>query len=145
MLKYFIRCPSCRKPSQLPDVGVTDLPNAFLINSLLDVQVKLKRQSSHEVNCNMECEVHHDLLRVYCETCEQLICRDCTVSQPHLNHKYELVVECYQGHCQEIETNLTTVKKKVADINAAMTTCPHWNVILCKFIMTYVNTDFLES
>ena len=68
----------------------------------------------------MQCEVHKDSLRVYCETCQDLICRDCTVSL-HQNHKYKLIAECYPDHQQEIEANLTTVKDKVADINTAVT------------------------
>ena len=69
----------------------------------------------------MECEIHHDPLKVYCETCQELICRDCTISQRHQNHKYKLVIECYPDHHQEIEANLTTVKRKVADTNTALT------------------------
>ena len=69
----------------------------------------------------MECQIHHDPLKVYCETCEELICRDCTISQYHQNHKYKLVAECYPDHHQEIEAHLTTVKMKVADISTAVT------------------------
>ena len=67
----------------------------------------------------MQCEVHEDSLRVYCETCRDLICH-CALSL-HQNHKYKLVTECYPDHHQEIEANLTTVKNKVADINTAVT------------------------
>ena len=115
---YFISCPSCRKPTQLPHIGATDLPNAFLINSLLELKDKLKK-SSCEVN--MKCEIHHDPLKVYCETCEELICRDCTISQYHQNHKCTLVAECYLDHQQKIEAHLTAVKTKVADISTAVT------------------------
>ena len=69
----------------------------------------------------MKCEIHDDLLKVYCETCEELICRDCTISQHHKNYQYKLVAECYPDHHQEIEAHLTTVKKKIADINVAVT------------------------
>ena len=68
----------------------------------------------------MECEIHHNPLKVYCETCQELICRICTISQRHQNHKYKLVIECYPDHHQEIEANLTTVKTKEADINTAL-------------------------
>ena len=68
----------------------------------------------------MVCEFHHDPLKVYCETCEELICRDCTISQCHQNHKHKLVTECYPDHYEEIEVNLTRVKEKVADINTAV-------------------------
>ena len=70
---------------------------------------------------NTKCEIHDDPLKVYCETCEELICRDCTISQHHKHHQYKLVAECYPDHHQEIEDHLTTVKTKVADINVAVT------------------------
>ena len=70
---------------------------------------------------NMKCNDHNKSFKVYCETCHQLICRDCTISQRHQNHKYKLVTECYPHHHQEIEADLTIVKRKVADINTAVT------------------------
>ena len=69
----------------------------------------------------MKCNDHNKSFKVYCETCQQLICRDCTISQRHRNHKYKLVTECYPDHHQEIEADLTTVKRKVADVNTAVT------------------------
>ena len=69
----------------------------------------------------MKCNDHNKSFKVYCETCQELICRDCTISQRHQNHKYKLVTECYPDHHQEIEADLTTVKRKVADVNTAVT------------------------
>ena len=69
----------------------------------------------------MKCNDHNKSFKVYCETCQELICRDCTISQRHQNHKYKLVTECYPDHHQEIEADLTTVKRKVADLNTAVT------------------------
>ena len=97
-------------------MGATDLPAAFLINNLLQLQEKMK-QALYDVGC----ELHHDLLKLYCETCQELICRDCAVSKQHRNHEYKLITECYPDHHQEIETNLLIVKTKVADINTALT------------------------
>ena len=69
----------------------------------------------------MKCNDHNKSFKVYCETCQQLICRDCTISQRHQTHKYKLVTECYPDHHQEIEADLTIVKRKVADVNTAVT------------------------
>ena len=41
-------------------------------------------------------------------------------SMCHHNHLYKLVTECYPDHRQEIEANLTAVKKKITEINAAV-------------------------
>ena len=67
------------------------------------------------------CDNHNEPIKVYCETCQQLICRDCTISERHQNHKYKLVTESYPKHHQEIEADLTIVKRKVADVNTAVT------------------------
>ena len=69
----------------------------------------------------MKCNDHNEPIKVYCETCQELICRDCTVSKRHRNHDYNLVTESYPKHHQEIEADLTKVKTKVANINTAMT------------------------
>ena len=69
---------------------------------------------------NIECDIHHDPLKVYCDTCEELICRDCTVTKQHRNHDYNLITESYPKHHQEIEASLTRVKRKVADTNTAL-------------------------
>ena len=69
----------------------------------------------------MKCNDHNEPIKVYCETCQELICRDCTVSKRHRNHDYNLVTESYPKHHQEIEADLTKVKTKVADINTAVT------------------------
>ena len=69
----------------------------------------------------MKCNDHNKSFKVYCETCQELICRDCTVSKRHRNHDYNLVTESYPKHNQEIEADLTIVKTKVADVNTAVT------------------------
>ena len=69
----------------------------------------------------MKCNDHNEPIKVYCETCQQLICRDCTVSKRHRNHDYNLVTESYPKHHQVIEADLTKVKTKVADVNTAVT------------------------
>ena len=70
---------------------------------------------------NRKCNDHNEPIKVYCETCQELICRDCTVSKRHRNHDYNLVTESYPKHHQEIEADLTKVKTKVANINTAVT------------------------
>ena len=70
---------------------------------------------------NTKCNDHNEPIKVYCETCQELICRDCTVSKRHRNHDYNLVTESYPKHHQEIEADLMKVKTKVADVNIAVT------------------------
>ena len=67
------------------------------------------------------CPKHNDTLKVYCETCRQVICRDCTFSKEHKTHNFELISECYPKHRQQIEASLDQVKHKMADLNTAVT------------------------
>ena len=69
----------------------------------------------------MKCNDHNEPIKVYCETCQELICRDCVFTKRHQNHDYNLITESYPKHHQEIEADLTTVKRKVADVNIAVT------------------------
>ena len=67
------------------------------------------------------CSKHNDTLKLYCETCRQVICRDCTFSKEHKTHNFELISECYPKHRQQIEADLDQVKHKMADLNTAVT------------------------
>ena len=69
----------------------------------------------------MKCNDHNEPIKVYCETCQELICLYCAVSKQHRNHDYNLITESYPKHHQEIEADLTKVKTKVIDINTAVT------------------------
>ena len=42
-----IRCPTCRKPTHLPEGGTEQLPTAFLINNLLELQTRLQNKTEH--------------------------------------------------------------------------------------------------
>ena len=55
---------------------------------------------------------HDEPLKIYCETCDTVICRDCTV-RTHKDHEYDLVSASYTKHCQELEHSLNPVKGKI--------------------------------
>ena len=109
-------CPECLKAHNKWQAFST-----HEVINVQDVAVNTSKLLPLNKDRNMKCNDHKKSLKVYCETCQELICRDCTISQRHQNHKYKLVTECYPDHHQEIEANLTTVKNKVADINTAVT------------------------
>ena len=58
---------------------------------------------------------------MYCETCTQVICCECTIRTEHKTHDYHLIEECFPKHRQQIYDNLETVKHKIANINTAVT------------------------
>ena len=55
---------------------------------------------------------HDEPLKIFCETCDSVICRDCTV-RTHKDHEYDLVSASYTKHCQELEHSLNPVKGKI--------------------------------
>ena len=103
----------------LPEGGANCLPNDFKINSLLELRKKLKIRKSTQ----MACPKHNDPLRVYCETCQKVICRDCTISDEHNKHHLtcKLISDCYPKHHQQIQDDLDLLKNKTVDINKALT------------------------
>ena len=67
------------------------------------------------------CPEHNDPLKVYCDTCQTVICRDCTISTEHSKHRFELITECYPKHYQQIKANLDLIRYKTDDMHAAVT------------------------
>ena len=63
----------------------------------------------------LTCSTHHKPLEIFCETCDTVICRDCTV-RIHKDHEYDLVNDSYIKHCQELETCLEPVKEKMEEL-----------------------------
>ena len=103
----------------LPEGGANRLPSDFKINSLLELRKELTiRKSTHKT-----CPKHNDPLKVYCETCCKVICRDCTISEEHNKHHLscKLISDCYPKHHQNIQEELDLLKHKTADINTAVT------------------------
>ena len=60
----------------------------------------------------LTCSTHDKKLKLFCETCDSVICRDCTV-RTHKDHEYDLVSASYTKHCQELEHSLNPVKGKI--------------------------------
>ena len=178
--KYFIKCPTCRTSTELPEpTGPAAFPVAFHINSLKEVYSLMKKvtepqqvtcdvctvanangyckvcnlflcQSCHDTHKKfgaftnhqltsldevatsasqlihgkrkktMNCSKHDRSFKIFCETCEELICRYCSVGD-HKNHDCTPIKDSYDKHCQELETSLNPVKKLMDDIVNALT------------------------
>uniref|UniRef100_A0A1X7T4G2 B box-type domain-containing protein n=1 Tax=Amphimedon queenslandica TaxID=400682 RepID=A0A1X7T4G2_AMPQE len=58
-------------------------------------------------------------MKLYCETCDSVICRDCTV-RTHKDHEYDLVSASYTKHCQELEGSLNPVKGKIEGLKKVL-------------------------
>ena len=69
----------------------------------------------------MNCSSHDKPLEIYCETCHDLICHNCTV-RIHKGHEYDLVQDTYDKHRQIIESSLEPVKEQIVVVTEAVTT-----------------------
>ena len=69
----------------------------------------------------MNCSSHDQPLKIYCETCDDLICSDCTV-RIHKGHEYDLVNDTYDEHRQTIESSLEPVREQIVVVTEAVTT-----------------------
>ena len=113
--KYYIKCPTCRTSTELPEpTGPAAFPVAFQINNLKEVYSLMKQEKA------MNCSKHDDPLRIFCETCEKVICRDCTIGD-HRNHNCTPIKDIYDKHHKELETSLNPVKKMMDNIVNVLT------------------------
>ena len=101
----------------LPEGGANLLPTDFKINSLLELREKMNIKRSTQITCSK----HNDPLKIYCLTCSKVICRDCTFSEAHSKHQFELISEHYPRHLLQIQADLDLLKHKTADVNTAVT------------------------
>ena len=56
---------------------------------------------------------------LYCETCEELICRDCIV-RVHRDHQYDLITDAYPKHKNVITDYLQPVEQQLEVVNEAI-------------------------
>ena len=86
---------------------------------MLELRQKL-HTSKQEAAASTICLKHNDPLKVYCETCHQVICRDCTVSKEHKTHDNHLISECYPKHHQQLQEGLVQIKQEMTNIDVAV-------------------------
>lgn len=134
-----ISCPECRTVIQVPDVN--NLPTAFHINRLKEVYKEME-DSSEQADKLPYCRKHHNQsLALYCETCEELTCRDCVLAdQQHTGHKYgynvaladkyrkmtlEMLkpVQQFQEELSHALGHVSKVKTDITESQAAMGEC----------------------
>ena len=68
------------------------------------------------------CSLHKGKeLEIYCETCEELICHNCTVMKHcRPEHKYSLVDDTFDQHKTEIVMSQEPIDKQVGIVNKAL-------------------------
>jgi len=66
------RCPICRELITIPRGGVQALPPSFLVNQLLDLMARQRREVIPK------CSTHPNQELLFCETCDSVFCSTCT-------------------------------------------------------------------
>ena len=68
----------------------------------------------------MKCSKHpSEELKIYCETCSELICRDCTV-KAHRDHQFDLVGDCFTKNRDAIVASLQPIKQQLDIVSQAV-------------------------
>ena len=108
----------------------------FLCQECIDVHKKWAPIADHKITSldevatsafkllpvkkEMKCSTHNKRLKIFCGTCEELICQDCTV-RIHRDHDYDLVSDCYPNHNEKLKINLKSVSDKVTAVTDVLT------------------------
>ena len=135
-----LSCPNCRHITPVPANGVRGLQPAFHVNHLLDIAEDLRREkeapasaeradsSSASLPPTQEkvftfCSEHvKEELKLFCETCRELICLHCGLNTgKHHNHNYALIEEAFETYKKEIGALLEPINKQLASINEVLT------------------------
>ena len=66
------------------------------------------------------CLKHNDPLKVYCETCHQVICCECTITNEHKTHDYHLISECFIKHLLQLQEGFVNIKQEMAKMDVAV-------------------------
>ena len=103
----------------------------FICQLCLDMHRKWREFQSHEISSFNEvqetaskmvtpkkvttlCPKHPtEQIKIYCEKCDELICRDCTV-KTHRDHSYDLIPDAFPKHRDTIIASLEPVKTQLA-------------------------------
>ena len=66
------------------------------------------------------CSLHNGKeLELYCETCEELICHNCTVKK-HKEHRYDLVSDTFETHKTEITASMKPIESHLSVVNNSL-------------------------
>ena len=134
-----LSCPACRQVTPIPDRGVAGLKPAFHINHLLEIYKDSVKKLDNPAatpegavggtkvdtpsrNMAEYCFEHaEEELKLYCETCGELVCYQCVIKGgKHHDHDYALVKETFEKYKEEISSSLEPMKKQVVIIEKAL-------------------------
>ena len=130
-----LSCPTCRQVTPIPDRGVAGLQPAFHINHLLEVQESLQKvenpaatpegaaKDPEIVRPSVRFCFEHpeEELRLYCETCGELVCVQCAVKGgKHHDHDCAVLKKAFDKYKGEITSSLEPMEGQVTAIEKAL-------------------------
>ena len=66
------------------------------------------------------CQKHpNKKLKIYCETCKELLCSECTI-RLHKDHNYGLLADVFPKHKEELVSSLEPLKQKIDTVQQAL-------------------------
>ena len=135
-----LSCPNCRQVTPVPANGVAGLQPAFHIIPILEMAEDLRREKEAPASAERAdsssaslppppkevstfCSEHvKEELKLYCETCGELICPYCALKTgKHHNHDYELIEKAFETYKKEIGSLLEPINKKLTSVDEVLT------------------------
>ena len=131
-----VQCAKCKKVAR-PATSYCRDCGEFICAACTDIHAHWDMFAKHEVvpldqfekkvkqlDClkkvPLYCSMHEGKkLKLYCETCEELICLLCTVKK-HKDHQYDLVSDTFEQQKAEITASLELVEMQLETINKAI-------------------------
>ena len=86
------------------------------LDEVVNTAYQLPQAKSEAIS---NCTQHSEPLKVYCETCEELICQLCTVKK-HRDHDYDVVGDAFAKHKLAIESSLQPLNQKIHRLAEAL-------------------------
>ena len=134
-----LSCPNCRQITPVPANGVAGLQPAFHIIPFLEMAEDLRREKETPASAERAdsssaslppprkevsafCSEHvKEELKLYCETCGELICLHCALKTgKHHNHDYKLIEEAFETYKKEIGSLLEPISKKLTSVDEVL-------------------------
>ena len=139
-----LTCPICRQVTPVPNRGVAGLQSAFHINHLLELQDSFQKLDNPEaaaldleerpvggytITTSSREAIRHCLehpeeeLKLYCETCGELVCLKCAIKGlgKHFGHNCKELNKAFQEYKEEITSSLKPMEKQVATMKGVLT------------------------
>ena len=107
-------CESCKKPHlEWDEFSAHDLVS---LDQLTDDVTNLIPPAQKTLNCSKHPTKELDL---YCETCKEVICRDC-ILKVHRDHRYDLATDVFPQQKKVLVSSVEPVEQQLASVNKAL-------------------------